>query len=143
MNLFVLFLDIDGVLHRGTTGTVRHAAALAEVLAKFPEVRIVVSSTWRFQNSLKDLKGWFPPSLAQKMVDVTPVLEHGKHLRQQEIEAWLSRHPTKHWLALDDEAALFEPGYAKLLLTDPTTGLTRSDLQALEQILTASLATKA
>lgn len=135
---FVVFLDFDGVLHRGTTGTVRHAPALAQVVLKFPYVQVVISSTWRLQNTLTELKQWLPTELTARVIDVTPSLERGAYQREKEVLAWLAVNPTRAWLALDDEAALFSPGCPFLLQTNGREGLTPENLQELEQRIRAS-----
>jgi len=131
---FVLFLDFDGVLHPRTSGTCRHLASLEAVLRRAPHVQVVVSSTWKHQNSLQDLRGWFSADIQERVIDVTPDLAQGKGSRQQEIQAWLKRHPTLRWLALDDEPGLFEPNCPWLYLTQTATGLTAADLLALEAL---------
>ncbi len=134
---FVLFLDFDGVLHPRTSGTCRHLPALEQVLQRHPHVQVVVSSTWKHQNTLEDLRGWFSPHLQHRVVDVTPDVSPCAFQRQVEIQAWLDHHPAQHWLALDDEPALYRPNCPWLLLTDPTTGLTSDDLKNLELRLQA------
>jgi hypothetical protein len=132
---FVLFLDFDGVLHPRTSGTVRHAPALERLLAKHPQVLVVVSSTWKHSNSVADLRGWFSRDFAPRVVAVTPDLPHGVGSRQREIEAWLRANPAKQWLALDDEPRLFEPNCPWLYLTNTADGLTASDLEAIDAVL--------
>ena len=42
-----LFLDFDGVLHRGNSGTLVLLPKLEALLRKHPQIVIVISSTWR------------------------------------------------------------------------------------------------
>ena len=42
-----IFLDFDGVLHRGNSGTLVLLPKLEALLRKHPQIVIVISSTWR------------------------------------------------------------------------------------------------
>lgn len=123
----VIFLDFDGVLnsassflyetHRrkrhkeqGVKGPVMEtlcnvcAACFQEVLYKYPEVKIVISSTWR---TFFDLN-WLQAKLASYHIDssrvigATPVDHWGKS-RGKEIQQWLDSHPeVTHYVIIDD-----------------------------------------
>ena len=47
----ILFLDFDGVLHPGNRGTFERAPMLEMWLLKHPEVDVVISSSWRIENT--------------------------------------------------------------------------------------------
>jgi hypothetical protein len=55
----ILFLDFDGVLHRGTTGTFRKMPLLDQLLQRVPSLAIVLSTNWRHDASLEDLRDYF------------------------------------------------------------------------------------
>lgn len=131
MASFILFLDFDGVLHPRTSGTCRHAPLLEEFLRQHADVHVVISSTWRLQYPLDELKGWFALDVQDRFIDVTPELPAGAGSRQREIEQWLRGQPGLRWAALDDEVMLFRAGCPHLVRTDTSTGLTREDLAAL------------
>lgn len=138
----VLFLDFDGVMHPGNSCTFVHEPALAALLRELPRVRLVVTSTWRLSNSLDDLREWFSPPVAARVVDVTPELSHAagtKGSRQREIEVWLQQNPTARWCALDDQPELYTPDCAWLVTTNPRTGLDASALARVRQLLTRQL----
>jgi hypothetical protein len=136
---FVLFLDFDGVLHPGTSGTMRLIPALEQLLACYPDVVVVISSTWRMSESLDELRAWFSPEFASRIISVTPVLDQGQSAaRQAEAEAWLTENATAHYCAVDDETALFRPGCSWLIATNPRTGLTEQTLQALSAVFEAA-----
>lgn len=135
---FVLFLDFDGVLHPRTSGTGRHIPALEALLRRHPQVELVVSSTWKHQYSVEDLKGWFSSDIQERVIGVTPDLPNLPGARQLEIEAWLRMRSSRRWLALDDEPALFSPGCPWLYLTETATGLTSADLVVLDSIFQGS-----
>lgn len=69
----VLFLDIDGVLHPGNgieTGLLCRAKALEEALSDL-NVRIVVSSSWRFHMEIDEILCQLPTDIARRVVGVT------------------------------------------------------------------------
>lgn len=138
----VLFLDFDGVMHPGNTGTFVHEPKLAALLQELPRVRLVVTSTWRLSHSLEDLRGWFSPAVAARLVDVTPELPHlteSDRVRQREIEAWLRKNPTTRWCALDDQPERYAPSCDWLVVTNPRTGLDATALARVRQLLTRLL----
>ena len=130
----LIFLDFDGVLHAecGSARLFEHLGQLAKVLKPHPEVRIVVSSSWRNGHDDGELKQ-FLQELADRVIGKTPKL--AGFLRQHEIEAWLYDNPVCHadgdpqslaispWIAIDDMPRLFKPGCPWLLVTDPLTGM--------------------
>ena len=123
----LLFLDFDGVLHPvfGSRELDFCRLPLLEtVLRGAPEVRIVVSSTWREVFGLAQLRSRFSPDIAARIVGATPVLP-GRS-RHAEIMAYLQRH-ARHdtqWVALDDTPAEFPRGCPYLVRCDPRSGLT-------------------
>jgi hypothetical protein len=121
---FILFLDFDGVLHPGNSGTFRHMPLLMDLMRVCPQLRIVVSSSWRSSHSLADLRSWFPVALHQKIVAVTPELVTDRANRQREIEHWLQQYHVRHFCALDDDPRLFEKEWPCLVLTDNAYGMT-------------------
>lgn len=121
----ILFLDFDGVLSPGSSGTLRHAADLARLLEPYPDVRVVLSTNWRETEPLQHLKDGLDPALAERVIDATPVLPGNREPggRQREIEAWLSQHPASSWLALDDMPDLYQPNCPWLFATAPRDAL--------------------
>lgn len=132
VHAFILFIGFDGVLHPRTSGTFRHLPTLEEVLGAYPEIRVVISSTWKHSHELADLRGWFSPGFAHRVIGTTPDLAAGPGSRQREIEQWPRQNPTAQWLALDDESRLFDSDCVWAHLTELSTGLTSSDFRALE-----------
>lgn len=130
----VAFLDFDGVLHRGNTGTFRKADLLEELLVRVPDLHVVLSTNWRHTESLEDLREYFVlPQSVRRIVDVLPVLPlNQRGCRQQEIELWLRQHPgVRRFVALDDSVDLFDAGWPHLHLVDPREGLTPDDIESL------------
>lgn len=131
----ILFLDFDGVLHPDPCYDVRKQFCflnrLENVLLEFPQVRIVISSTWRKERSLEVLRSFFLPEIRQRIVGVTPNWYDHEELfdvigyqRQTEIEAWIraSGEPWLKWVAIDDKGFLFRPFLPNLVLTSSDKG---------------------
>lgn len=108
---------------RGPDGTVfgedlfRWIAPLLQLLDEMPHVDVVVHSSWRHSyKKLSELLADLPPALAARVIGVTPleILE-----RQASIEAYVRRHRTRHFVAIDDASYHFEPGLPWLVLCGP------------------------
>lgn len=114
----IIFLDIDGVLNsltskRDTSGRFGHRAFenFRLILDRLPEASVVVTSTWRYEYSLSEMKAYFcevgiDP---RRIVDMTPDLRRDDGMirhypgRDEEIYAWLAQHPdVKQFVILDD-----------------------------------------
>lgn len=118
----VIFLDFDGVLHgdRGASGMLTHVERLAETLVPYPDVQIVISSSWRSTYPFEMLCHFLSP-VDTRVVGVIPSLK--EESRQAEIEAWLETKPeVESWLAIDDMPHLFQVNCPWLLVTNPMTG---------------------
>ena len=101
------FIDNEGRLIVGKN-LFCHADRMARTLRPFPDVKIVISSTWRNHFDLDRLKG-FLPSLADRIIgDLPPVFSRDRaFLRSREIAAYFKLCDSVDWLALDDTANLF------------------------------------
>lgn len=102
------FIDDEGRLIVGKN-LFCHAVRLANTLQPFPTVQIVISSTWRNYFSLEKLKSFLPPTLADRVIGVTPNVfsRDGAFIRSREILAYLSACNRGEWLAIDDESSKF------------------------------------
>ncbi|WP_321815191.1 MULTISPECIES: HAD domain-containing protein [unclassified Paraburkholderia] len=145
-----LFVDFDGTLHVGNayiddrgditldTGRplLEFAHLLVELLAPYPDVEIVLTTSWARCLSLERVIAYLPPELQQRVVattkDITPrrsyVLEGTE--RTDVITSYAYGKRLKHWLALDDAvfgAKCFgrEPGALvdHFLLLDSSAGI--------------------
>jgi len=117
----VLFLDIDGILNNYNHDSYRknhflpgrktptycqlNVDAFNLITAAHPDVRIVISSSWRITNSLpkmrRYLRNWGVKG--GRIIDFTPSLGllRGRGL---EIEKWIKEHPkVTSVVVLDDE----------------------------------------
>jgi hypothetical protein len=121
----VVFLDVDGVLHPFQSGSLERLPLLKIWLGERPDVGLVLSSTWRETHEWEDLVELFEGC---PLIGRTPVRDV-RQARSAEIESFVRRFGVSSWCALDDDAGLFAPGFARLVLTDRRIGLTQADLE--------------
>jgi hypothetical protein len=146
----VLFLDIDGVLNswqsaylqvrRGKKGNTELCpialSNLSELMVKNPELKIVVSSTWRLFHTIVELKDILTKQgfeHADRIIGYTPELM-GERIH--EINKWLEECPDKvvKYLILDDNQVAPEGSEERIeadnnmILTKQHTGFDWYDL---------------
>ncbi|WP_259344439.1 HAD domain-containing protein [Burkholderia pseudomallei] len=154
-----LFVDFDGTLHIGNayidkdeeitldTGRplLEFAPLLVELLEPYPDVEIVLATSWVRRLPEERVIEYLPPELRRRVVgttrDVKPRLSYvldGTE-RTYVISSYAYGKRLKHWLAIDDAvfgAARFgrEPGELAdhFLLLDSSSGI--SDSKALRRI---------
>ena len=71
----LLFLDFDGVLHPEHCHESKHFCCLEvfeQAVRQAPDIELVVTSTWRLQNSLEQLRKRFSIDVAARIAGVTP-----------------------------------------------------------------------
>jgi hypothetical protein len=131
----ILFLDYDGVLHPDPCldekRLFENAQRLAKVLAPFPEVGIVLSTSWRNVRPDHELLDPLPEPLRQRILGRTPKFSQctgaaarTPYQRHAECEQWLHDQQMQGclWWALDDRADWFSPYCENLLECDPRYG---------------------
>lgn len=154
----ILFLDYDGVLHPDAAYLEKKRPVLrcegflfmwshhlADALAAHPQVKIVISSSWCRVFGYARAKEFLPITLRPRVIGGTwhsamsrsefgdpkiPWTWWDSATRYEQIIRYVRRAQQEHWLAIDDD----EEGWAKadagrLILTDPTQGI--SDPRAL------------
>lgn len=118
----ILFLDFDGVLHpqyedQPVPADVAfcHLPQFEAVMREFPAVEIVISSTWREQFSLANLRSRFSPDIEIRIIGTTllPKDQVAPRLVERcewEIVTWLTvqGRSNEPWIALDDAAWQFK-----------------------------------
>lgn len=158
----VLFLDYDGVLHgdsvylehrrpvlRGGGSLFQWAPCLISAMEPYPDVRIVLSTTWVRVRGFNRARKALPLALQNRVVGSTwhsgmgrgvlddirlPSTWWDRATRYQQIAAYISRAKLRiNWLAIDDD----ELGWPdecrdRLILTNPDLGL--SDQVAMAQL---------
>lgn len=112
-----LFLDIDGVLHPYGTPVLSGAGytrwdlpeiflwrpLLEAALEPYPDVAIVISSSWRFMCDDGDLRNRvLGPRLASRFAGITGD-ENGGLTRAEEVLECVDMHELTRWVALDDD----------------------------------------
>jgi hypothetical protein len=144
----ILFLDFDGVLHEDPcfdeARLFARAPDLVQALAPFPEVRIVLSTSWRSQRTVAELKQPLPEALNRRVIDATPLATSADtpaalrpFRRHAECATWLRAqgHEQTPWLALDDRPSLFAPHCEQLILCDSNIGFVDATARRLQAAL--------
>jgi hypothetical protein len=151
----VLYLDFDGVLHGGEVGLdarrrpyllgpgmlFEYADRLATMLGPYPDVDIVLSTSWVRIKGYRYACKRLPAALQQRVIGAT---WHSRFAGNEELRLWwmgsasrydqivsdVSRRRPAHWLALDDDAEGW-PARARrhLIQCDPVLGLGESRVQ--------------
>lgn len=134
----VLFLDIDGVLNKDRTkefynGVIGLDQKLLNLylpwLTKHPEVKVVLSSTWRKKPEHKA----YLSSRGLSWISETPFLPGQS--RGAEIKRWLEGNPqVTHFAILDDMGFMYELS-THLVRTSPIRGLEPKRLRRVEKLL--------
>lgn len=121
----ILFLDFDGVLHpgNGSDGRLLCRAKDLDIAISAFEIRIVVSSSWRFHMDMDEILSLLPTDIARRVVGATGDPHIGKWPRFNEIRTWMDRHAEfADWRALDDAQLEFPKPCKQLIACDPRTG---------------------
>lgn len=157
---FVLYLDFDGPLHHdnvrkktrihaktNTTSTrvfmaepgralFEFAGILEEILAPYPEVQIVLATSWVPEKRYSYAKGKLPASLQQRVIGATfhsKIHDHWEFTntaRGRQVEQDVNRRMPAYWLALDDDdQGWSELGRTRLITVDPVMGLGQESVQ--------------
>jgi len=144
----ILFLDFDGVLHEDPcfdeSRLFARAPGLAQALEPFPEVAIVLSTSWRTHWTLAEMSRPLPEALRQRVVDATPQISPSDvpaalrpYRRQAECSCWLRQHAREKspWVALDDRPSLFAPYCEQLIVCDSNVGFVDATARRLHSAL--------
>ena len=131
----ILFLDFDGVLHPDPcpdkSRLFENVTRLADALQEFPEVGIVLSTSWRNVRPESELLDPLPASLRARVLGITPrfgdftaAASRIPYRRHAECEQWLLAHDMSDspWWALDDRAYWFAPYCENLIQCDAQRG---------------------
>ncbi len=138
----VLFLDFDGCLHPYPKSADQwlfcHLPLLENILRQHPQIRLVLTTSWRETYPWEVLQGSFSDDIQERIIGVTPSLPALN--RQAEIEAWVSEsHYEGPFLVIDDQAEQFAPGYPPLFLCETRIGFNERVAKKFETILQAYL----
>ena len=140
----VLFLDIDGVLHRGVARRAgnrvmssspdiklfEYLPVLDDLLSPYPDVEIILSSDWSLVFGTDATRNAMPSSgVRERIVGATsdgcifdprvwPVLPRGA-----QVLDYLARNKLRRWLAVDDRTDGFEAFRHRLIHCQTEVGL--------------------
>ncbi len=119
----ILFLDFDGVLHPNEVthyqkrGIVlecdghtlfEHADTLVEILSPYPQVKIVLSTSWVAALGFDRAKSYLPENLKNRVIGATyhSALSAREWwwsmTRYGQIARYVQRHHLLRWIAVDD-----------------------------------------
>ena len=133
-----LFLDFDGVLHstKDHANFFENITSFSQLVVNYP-IQIVISSSWRFQFNLTQLKSFFPQQIQHKIIGLTGKEVVGKYSRYHEIKNYLKEKDKSlsDWRALDDTSFEFPPDCEQLILCNSNFGLKKKQLDMLEEWL--------
>lgn len=155
----ILFLDFDGVLHpdaaflvngrptlKAEGALMMWAPLLEDALAGFPEVQIVLSTSWARELSYSRARGWLPQALRARVTGSTwhsamSFKRDGfrslatwwdEATRYQQIKRYATGARLAHWVAIDDQPEGWGAGdLDKLVHTHGDTGLSDPAVLAL------------
>ena len=143
--MILVFLDFDGVMHPAGCQTSRYFCQrdlFEAVMREHPSAGIVITSTWRHAYPMAEIRRFFSPDIAQRIVGKTPTHEDetDEHIRYREIRALL-QHPKvagARWIAVDDSDFEFPEGCPNLVLCDSDRGFDDEAAQSLRERLKAA-----
>lgn len=149
----ILFLDFDGVLHPYPlhiddqyAELLQHTPLLWTLLRQHPDLRIVVSSSWRERFPVSYLTDFLTygggEDLIDRVIGTTPILNHVE--RDRECTAWLKTngHIDTPWLALDDQPAMFMRYREQLYHVNPKHGLRDFDISQISERIAMAMSSR-
>jgi len=141
----IIFLDIDGVLHPDNAAQIsafntpcgnrlfRWAPLLLGLLQKYPKVKIVISSAWRYCWNYEDLVGFFPEEIRPYIIGTTRPSEPR---RWEAIQEYIHQFKLTKYAIIDDAAAEFPMGLPGYIWCKSKKGLTHTEaFEALDKRL--------
>ena len=147
---FIVYLDVDGVVHPEDTKTrlktgayiasppghmlFEHVPLLEQLLAPYPSVKIVLSTSWvrvyRYSRVVKR----FPQSLRARMIGATyhRAMDENAFLslsRGQQVWSDVVRRRPRDWIALDDDCDWPEWCRSHHIPTHPVLGISEPSVR--------------
>ena len=135
---FLLFLDIDGVLHLDDgRGGVLWPDCITRIntIAEECNASIVISSSWREFHDWREFNRYF----LGRVIGATPILDLRRPcIRYWEVVAWLQEHECEKvpWLAIDDLHGLYPP-QAPVYIVDGEQAITDTDVENIKLLITS------
>lgn len=161
MSQRIIYLDFDGVLHPEAVYRERggepylsenftedghrlfeHAEILSNALKIYPDVKVVLSTSWVLSLGLEQTKSYLPLAISNRVIGSTYDAdfiyrdEFSSITRGQQVLIDVARRRPASWLAIDDDSRGWsEEKSSKLVLTHPVWGISHEDVLA--QLTTA------
>ena len=140
-NQILLFLDFDGVTHPMMTKAFNpeNMKFLESIVNEHPEIRIVISSSWREEFSLNEIKEMLGATVGSRVIGITPVIYDSdiQAIRYREVIEYLKitdNEDTK-WIAIDDTPMLYKGADASVIYTDPNYGFTKKEYMEVKALI--------
>jgi len=139
-----IFLDIDGVLKALTQGNTPNVFdqdcldAFENVVRRYDNIKIVISSTWKLVYSLKKIRQLFSDDIQPLIAGMTPDT-YGRiesYERYSEVLAYLKHvgDEDAEWIAIDDDPEHY-PKKCAVILTESYIGFNHTSALELREIL--------
>jgi hypothetical protein len=98
---------------------------LAMALAPYPQVKIILSTTWAVRLGIDRAKEYLSPKLRERVVGQSgPLRMASVRPRAQEVESHVREHRPDFWVIVDDDPYDWNPAsIERLVLCDPELGL--------------------
>lgn len=111
----VLFIDIDGVLHRNGTETFDRLELFNKILDQFPNLQIILSSTWRLSPNV-DFFSSKTGALFFRIKGCTPhLIDYDKEL---EIQSFITNFNVSRFIIVDSSLSSFAGSDQYVVVTD-------------------------
>lgn len=159
LHMRAIFVDFDGVLHDANILRVdsqvggkpirraiqgrqlfEYAHLLAELLEPYPDVQVIVHSSWRRDSDADECRSMLAHT-GLRIDGITPLLLTYRGLgsaRQASIEQYVREYGITDWIVLDDEPQHFDESWLEgcLVVCDESLGLSLNvTLEAVRQWL--------
>lgn len=109
---------------------------LEELLKRVPDLKIVVSSTWRLGRSIDELREIFLPFRTISRAIISKTGRDYDRIRGNEIQEWLDKHPEiEKYAIVDDDSDMLDSQKPYFVQTNNYNGLQFTDMLKLAEIL--------
>jgi hypothetical protein len=132
---FIIFYDIDGVCHPGDDDSLSCIHILERICQRHENVRLVMSSTWRYSIDECYFKAKFPELVRAKTIGFTPIVKAAQNRRQAEVMRFVELFRVREFMCLDDNSRLFSKGWKPFYLVNGNDGLTENDFSCISQTI--------
>jgi hypothetical protein len=149
----VIFLDVDGVLRTDASDRYwsevtgepipqsvfdrlfsSHSIAILNEIIYITGAKVVITSTWRVQHSLEDLRNIFKiRGFRGEIIDKTNIIGN----RGEEIQEWLDTHPVNKYVVIDDSVKdiLIHINPKRVVKIESNIGLNDSHFDSITDLL--------